>query len=140
MNYFRLFPLQTHYKLTVIKFILISIKKSTHLLRISQHTSESTAQWRYQETRFETCCQIAPAKLPKCKIVHCVTSMKETLRTTENSVWCITETVDVDGLEIYFHLRKLPLDIALSNFYGRRQPPSGNILTFFEASISPLLK
>ena len=30
MNYFRLFPLQTHYKLTVLKIFLILIKKSTY--------------------------------------------------------------------------------------------------------------
>ena len=53
---------------------------------------------------------------------------------------CTKETIDVDGLEIYFYLRKLPLDIALSNCYGRRQTPNGDILTFFEALISLLLK
>ena len=64
----------------------------------------------------------------------------KTLGTTEDSVSCTKETIDVDGLEIYFHLRKLPLDIALSNCYGRRQTPDGDTLNFFEVSISLLLK
>ena len=50
------------------------------------------------------------------------------------------ETIHVYELEIYFHLRKLPLGIALSNCYGRRQTPYGDILAFFQALISPLLK
>ena len=50
------------------------------------------------------------------------------------------ETIHVYELEIYFHLCKLPLGIALSNCYGRRQTPYGDILAFFQALISPLLK
>ena len=50
---------------------------------------------------------------------------------SEDPVWCSTETINVDELEIYLHLRKLTLSIALSNCYGRRQTPYGDILTFF---------
>ena len=34
-------------------------------------------------------------------------------------------------LEIYLHLHKLPLDITLSNCYGRCQTPYGDIQTIF---------
>ena len=50
---------------------------------------------------------------------------------SKDSVWCTKKTINVDELEIYLHLRKLTLSIALSNCYGRRQTPYGDILAFF---------
>ena len=44
-------------------------------------------------------------------------------------MWYITETIDVDQCEIYFHRRKLTLGITLSNCYGRRQTPYRDILS-----------
>ena len=66
--------------------------------------------------------------------------MWDASRLEQDSVRCTTETIHVYELEIYFHLPKLPLGIALSNCYGRHQTSNGDILTFFQALISPLLK
>ena len=85
---------------------------------------------------------VAKLLLQNYQSVKSCTALLEckTLLAWNKTLWCTTETIHVYELEIYFHLRKLPLGIALSNCYGRRQIPYGDILAFFQALISPLLK
>ena len=138
MNCFCLFPLQTHYKITVLKtFPLYWLK--TLFTFFALHSTHQRAQHSEGTTRHDAR-HVAKVLLPNYQNVKSCTALLacKTLwpGASKDSVWCTTETINVDELDIYFHLRKLTLGIALSNCYSRRQAPYGDILTL----ISLLLK
>ena len=126
MNYFRLYPLQIHYKLTVLKtFPYINLKiypPSSHFTtHIREHSTVKAPRDKMRGILPNYSC-----KLTKCKIVHYVTCMQDASR-----LELLKTQYDVSRRQltlmnlrlIYFHMRKLTLGIALSNSYGRRQTP-----------------
>ena len=130
---FCLFPLPTHYKITVLKtFSLYWLKNLPTFFAL--HSTHQRAQHNEGTERHDAR-HVAKLLPPNYQNVRLCTAYLHARRfspgASEDSVWCATETINVDELEIYFNLRKLTLGIALSNCYDRRQSTYGDILTFF---------
>ena len=136
MNYFRLFLLQTHYKLAVLKTFLEINQKNLPTF-FAFHNTHQRAQ-HSEGTKRHDARHVAKLLLPNYQNVKSYTALLACKTLLAWSYWRLGVIYHGDNwrwwkmiirIMIYFYLHKLTLGITLSNCYGRRQTPYGDILS-----------